>query len=92
LRLFREQGAECRRVARVPGGNELDDRIDDGFASLHGNTLVTAQRQIVTSLEKALEARRQRIIVSRSSVNWVKWACLHAQAVCTLAAIAIDPR
>jgi hypothetical protein len=53
---------------------------------------VTAQRQIVTSLQEAPEARRQRIIVSRSSVNWVKWACLHAQAVCTLAAIAIDPR
>lgn len=50
---------------------------------------ITAQRQIVTAREEALDARRQRIIVSRSSVNWVKWACLLAQAVCTLAAIAI---
>src|SRR5215469_2472715 len=37
---------------------------------------IVAQHEIVTQLENATDARRQRIILSRSSVNWVKWACL----------------
>jgi hypothetical protein len=49
----------------------------------------TAQREITTALENALDARRQRIIVSQSQVNWVKWSCLFVQAACALAAIAM---
>jgi hypothetical protein len=49
----------------------------------------TAQREITTSLETALDARRQRIIISQSQVNWVKWLCLSLQAVCALLAIAM---
>ena len=37
---------------------------------------IVAQHEIVTQLENATDARRQRIILSGSSVNWVKWACL----------------
>jgi hypothetical protein len=48
-----------------------------------------AQREIATSLENALDARRQRIIISRSQVNLVKWSCLTTQAVCILLAIAM---
>lgn len=48
-----------------------------------------AQREIITSLETALDARRQRIIVSRATVNWVKWTTLAVQAACTLIAIAM---
>ena len=48
-----------------------------------------AQREIATALESALDARRQRIIISRSQVNWVKWSCLFLQAACALLAIAI---
>ena len=48
-----------------------------------------AQREITAALESALEARRQRILVSRSEVNLVKWACLILQAICALLAIAI---
>ncbi len=48
----------------------------------------TAQRQITTALESALDARRQRILTSRSEVHLVKWACLVLQAVCALLAIA----
>jgi hypothetical protein len=47
-----------------------------------------AQREIVSSLEKALDARRHRILVSRAEVNVVKWSCLLLIAVCALAAIA----
>ncbi|MCX7068478.1 MAG: DUF4239 domain-containing protein [Methylococcales bacterium] len=49
----------------------------------------TAQNAIVTALENALDARRQRIVVSLSDVNWVKWVCLILQAICTLLTIAM---
>jgi len=50
---------------------------------------VAAQREIVTAVQNALDARRQRIIVSQSGVNWVKWTGLLLQALCTLIAIAM---
>jgi Protein of unknown function (DUF4239) len=49
----------------------------------------TAQREITSALEAALDARRQRIIVSRAEVNAVKWSCLYLQAICALLAIAL---
>ena len=49
----------------------------------------TAQRELVSSLGAALEARRQRIIISQSGVNWVKWMSLLVQAACTLVTIAM---
>jgi hypothetical protein len=48
----------------------------------------TAQRELVSAFENALDARRQRIIVSHSTVNWVKWAAVIALAFLTLVAIA----
>jgi hypothetical protein len=48
-----------------------------------------AQRELVASLESALDARRERIIVSESSVNWVKWSGVVFLAVLTLLAIAL---
>jgi hypothetical protein len=50
---------------------------------------VIAQREMVAALESALDARRQRIILSRSSINWVKWTVLLMQAGLTLATIAM---
>ena len=49
----------------------------------------TAQREMATALETALDARRQRIIISQSQVNLLKWLCLFLQAVCALVAIAM---
>jgi hypothetical protein len=48
-----------------------------------------AQSGIRTALEDALDARRQRIIISLSQVNLTKWLCLLVQAICTLLAIAM---
>ncbi|WP_259295087.1 DUF4239 domain-containing protein [Paraburkholderia sp. DHOC27] len=48
----------------------------------------TAQREVAASLEQALEVRRERILISRSEVNGVKWLCLAFLAVCLLFAIA----
>ena len=49
----------------------------------------TAQREIATALETAFDARRQRIIISQSQVNLVKWLCLFMQAAAVLFAIAM---
>jgi hypothetical protein len=48
-----------------------------------------AQREIVSALERALDGRRQRIIISQSTVNGVKWMGLLLQALCALIAIAL---
>ena len=53
------------------------------------NGQIAAQREIVAALENALDARRQRIIVSESTVNWVKWASVLLQALCALVAIGL---
>ncbi len=49
----------------------------------------TAQQEIISAIERALEARRQRIVISRAEVNLVKWVCLYLQAMSVLLAIAI---
>ena len=54
-----------------------------------GEGQVAAQREIVANLDNALDARRQRILVSRSNVNWVKWFVLIIEAACTLTGIAM---
>jgi hypothetical protein len=72
-------------VVPVPlaGALELALRLTPHTA---GETV--AQREIVTSIESALDARRQRIIISQSRVNWVKWAGVVALAALALLAIA----
>ena len=49
----------------------------------------TAQREIVNALQRAMEARRQRIVISQSTVSSVKWAAILLQGLCTLIAIAM---
>jgi hypothetical protein len=49
----------------------------------------TAQPEMVKALQAALDARRQRIVVSQSSVGRVKWAGILLQGICTLIAIAM---
>jgi hypothetical protein len=49
---------------------------------------VIAQQEMVKSIENALDARRQRIIVSESDVNGAKWGAVITLAVLTLCAIA----
>ena len=55
--------------------------VDDGQRA--------AQREILASLEKALEARRQRLVLSGSAVSGIKWGGLLLQALITLIAIAM---
>ena len=54
-----------------------------------GDGPALAQREIIATLDQALDARRQRILVSQSAVNAVKWLALFVQAACALVAIAM---
>jgi hypothetical protein len=69
---------------RLAESLELVLALDPG-----GDGQSAAQRELVQSLEIALDARRQRIILSESSINWVKWAVLLVQAGLTLLTIAM---
>jgi uncharacterized membrane protein HdeD (DUF308 family) len=71
----------------------VPDALDDGLRLALGLTprtegQKTAQREIVASLQNALDARRQRIILSESSVNWIKWTGVILVGALTLLAIA----
>lgn len=48
-----------------------------------------AQSEMVSSLQSAFEARRQRIIISESTINWVKWSVVGLLAGLLLVTIAI---
>lgn len=50
---------------------------------------VIAQREMVASLQNAFEARRQRIIISESTINGVKWTVVGLLAVLLLVTVAI---
>jgi len=49
-----------------------------------------AQREMTVALESALDARRQRILISHSEVSVLKWACLVIQAISVLIAVALS--
>ena len=55
----------------------------------HSEGQKVAQREMVVALETALDARRERIIVSESRVNWAKWTGVVLLAALTLLAIAV---
>lgn len=48
-----------------------------------------AQREITEALEDALDARRQRILISQVQVSFFKWVCILVQAACVLFAIGL---
>ena len=50
---------------------------------------VVAQREMVSSLQNALDARQQRIVISRSTINWVRWTVVLLLAVLILLTIAV---
>jgi uncharacterized protein DUF4239 len=70
--------------------NKLTEALEAAFALTPANEgQRMAQREMVTAFQQALDARRQRIIISQSSVSSIKWAGLLLQALCTLVAIAM---
>lgn len=49
----------------------------------------TAQAQMASAIEAAFEARRQRIVISQTTVDALKWACLVLQGLCALLVVAL---
>ena len=48
-----------------------------------------AKPEMISSLRTALDARRQRIVISESSLGTVKWVGILLQGLCTLVAFAV---
>ena len=48
-----------------------------------------AQHALSDAISNVFDARRQRIMISRSHVNLLKWACLFVQAISVLIAVAM---
>lgn len=70
--------------------SSLREALKSALAIIPTNDAQTMARgEMIKALENALEARRQRIIVSQSSVSPVKWIALVLQALCALVAIAM---
>jgi hypothetical protein len=70
--------------------NALIEALQDVLALTPANdSQRTTQPELVKALQTALDARRQRIVVSQSSVGRVKWAGILLQGLCTLVAIAM---
>src|SRR5579864_696574 len=80
----------ARRAALQITPQPLADALQLVLSLTPGNRgQETAQPEIVDALENALNARQDRIIVSRAYVNLLMWACLAAQAICMLVSIAV---
>jgi hypothetical protein len=68
----------------------LIEALHEALALKHADdSQRTAQPEMVRALHTALDARRQRIVISESSVGAVKWAGILLQGLCTLVAIAV---
>jgi len=58
-------------------------------------TQALAQRELLTAFQAANDARRERIVISQSSINWIKWTVVFVLAILilfTIAFVHIDNR
>jgi hypothetical protein len=75
----------------------LETLPTDLIAALHGTLALkpaddsqrAAQSEMMKELHTALDARRQRIVISESALGTVKWVGILLQGLCTLVAIAV---
>ena len=79
-----------QRATLSPLPTALIEALHEALALKHADdSQRTAQPEIVRALHTALDARRQRIVISESAVGAVKWVGILLQALCTLVAIAM---
>jgi hypothetical protein len=79
-----------RRATLTMIPTSLEQALQTALAlNAQGDGQAAAQRGIVAALENVLDSRRQRILVSQSEMNWVKWMSLIIQAIGMLTAIAM---
>ena len=79
-----------QRATLSPLPTHLIEALDNAFALKPADVgQQTAKPEMIRALRTALDARRQRIVISEFAVGAVKWAAILFQALCTLVAIAM---
>ena len=79
-----------QRATLSPLATHLIEALDNAFALKPADeSQQTAKPEMIRALRTALDARRQRIVISEFAVGAVKWAAILFQALCTLVAIAM---
>ena len=48
------------------------------------DTQKTAKSEIIKALQKALDARRERIVISQTTISWVRWFGLIVTGLCVM--------
>lgn len=77
--------------APLPPVTDADTEALQELLSLvpQGEAQAIAQREMISSLRNALDARRERVIISKSKINWVKWTVVFVLAGLILVTIAM---
>jgi len=79
-----------QRATLSPLPTHLIEALDDAFALKPADeSQQAAKPEMIRALRTALDARRQRIVISESAVGAVKWVAILFQALCALVAIAM---
>ena len=79
-----------RRATLSPLPTHLIEALDNVFALKPiDESQQAAKPEMIRALRTALDARRQRIVISESAVGAVKWVAILLQALCALVAIAM---
>jgi Protein of unknown function (DUF4239) len=79
-----------QRATLSPLPTHLIEALHNAFALKPADeSQQAAKPEMISSLRTALDARRQRIVISESAVGAVKWVAILFQALCVLVAIAM---
>ena len=79
-----------QRATLSPLPTHLIEALDNVFALKPiDERQQAAKPEMIGALRTALDARRQRIVISQSAVGAVKWVAILLQALCALVAIAM---
>jgi hypothetical protein len=86
-----EWPAMAHQQAVLPPMTAADTEALETMLSLHpqGEAQTMAQREMIAAFRAALEARQERIIISKAKINWVKWTVVLLLAGLILVTIAM---
>ena len=85
-----KDGRRWRNSERAYRFSALIEELHDTLAlKTADDSQRAAQPEMIKALHTALDARRQRIVVSQNTVGAVKWTAILLQGLCTLVAIAM---
>ena len=87
----KEWPAMARHQLTLPPMTEVDIEVVDFILSLkpENEAQSNAQREMVSSLRNAYDARRERLVISRAKINWVKWTVVLVLGTLILVTIAL---